>query len=98
MEKKVARKAFDLALHRELKGLIADVKKRAEKIKQPSDLWDMEHYLTECRKRIDGQFDYRYSVLIYVFGNLLRQGKLTEEELRGLNDDKLEAVRRFAAS
>jgi hypothetical protein len=96
-EKKVARTAFDLALKRELGKVMVEVKKRAEKIKQPPDLWNLEHYLTECRKRIDRKFDYRYSVLIQVFGELLHRGQIREEDLRGLGEDKLAAIRRFAS-
>ena len=66
-------------------------------LKQPSDLWNLEHYLTECRKRIDRKFDYRYSVLIQVFGELLHRGRLSEGDLRGLSQDKLDAIRSYAA-
>ena len=38
----------------------------ADKIEQPTDLWDLEHYLTESRKKIDRKYDYRYSVLTEV--------------------------------
>jgi Plasmid pRiA4b ORF-3-like protein/Photoprotection regulator fluorescence recovery protein len=96
-EKKIARKAFDLALKRELQTVMAEVRKRAEKIKEPSELWNLEHFLTECRKRIDRQFDYRYSVLIQVFGELLQRNRLSDEDLQGLSDDKLIAIRRFAS-
>ncbi len=94
-EKTVARKAFDRALHRELEAVMIEVKKRVEEFKQPSDLWDLEHYMTECRTQIDRQFDYRYSVLIFVFGNLIRQRRLSELELQGLSEDKLDAIRRY---
>src|SRR6266446_5832041 len=52
-------------------------------IEQLSDLWDLEHYLTESRKRIDRTYDYRYSVLTDVFGRLIREGCLSEKELQG---------------
>lgn len=89
-EKSVARKAFDRALRRELEATIVETKKRAEKIQQPTDLWDLEHYLSERRTQIDRLFDYRYSVLIWLFGNLIRQGILSEQELQGLSEDKLD--------
>ncbi|HXY25944.1 MAG TPA: hypothetical protein VEI73_14910 [Candidatus Acidoferrum sp.] len=95
-EKVVARKAFDLALYRELESVMAEARKRAQKIQQPSDLWDLEHYLTQRRTQIDRQFDYRYSVLIFVFGDLLRRGRLSEQELQGLSEDKLASIRRYA--
>jgi hypothetical protein len=95
-EKAAARKAFDRALQRELEAVMAGAKKRAEKIQQPSDLWDLESYLTQRRTKIDRQFDYRYSVLIFVSGDLIRQGKLSEQELQGLSQDKLASIRHYA--
>jgi len=54
----------------------------ASQIQQPSDLWDLEHYLTERRKQIDHQYDYRHSQLMLVFGKLLRESQLGEEDAR----------------
>jgi hypothetical protein len=67
----------------------------AGKIEQPADLWNLESYLTESRKEIDRKYDYRYSVLVGVFGRLVREGLLSEEELRGLGEDKLEFIRSY---
>ena len=95
-EKAIARTAFDAALGRELHELIQEAKKMASQIKQSSDLWDLEHYLTERRKEIDRKYDYRYSQLTHVFGKLLHESRLSEEELRGLGEDKLKLIRSFA--
>lgn len=65
----------------------------AKNIEQPADLWDVESYLTDSRKRIDSQYDYRYSVLTLVFGNLVHRGRLSMDELRGLREDKQITVR-----
>jgi len=46
-EKAVARAAFDAALGRELHEVIQKAKQMANEIQQSSDLWDLEHYLTE---------------------------------------------------
>ncbi len=88
-EKVIGRKAFNLALERELQAVILEAKSRAAKIQQPSDLWDLEQYLTQRRQEIDRTYDYRYSVLPLVLGKLLRKGRLVEDELRGLGEDKL---------
>ncbi len=96
-EKKIARRAFDLALQREFDAITEEVKRRAAMIKDRSALWDLEDYLPESRKEIDRKYDYRYSVLIMVFGVLIREGRLSEEELRGLRDDKLDHIRRIAS-
>ncbi|WP_184222642.1 hypothetical protein [Granulicella aggregans] len=69
-EKLVARRAFNLALDRELAAVTQEVKQRAEQIKEASDLWGMETWLTEQRERIDRTFDFRYSVLDRVFATL----------------------------
>jgi len=65
-------------------------------MKQPTQLWDLEHFLTERRKYIDRLYDFRYSVLPVVFGNLIRLRRLTEDDLRALREDKLAAIRRQA--
>jgi hypothetical protein len=56
----------------------------------------LEHYLTERRKEIDRRYDYRYSQLTHVFGRLLYEGRVSEEELRGLCEDKLKSIHSFA--
>jgi len=95
-EKAVARAAFDAALGRELHEVIQKAKQMANEIQQSSDLWDLEHYLTERRKEIERKYDYRYSQLTHVFGRLLHEGRVSEEELRGLREDKLKPIRSFA--
>ena len=95
-EKVIARTAFDAALGRELHEVIQQAKKMASQIQRSSDLWDLEHYLTERRKEIDRKYDYRYSQLTQVFGRLLYEKRLREEELRGLREDKLKPIRSVA--
>jgi hypothetical protein len=95
-EKAIARKAFDAALERELHEVIQETKQMSSRIRQSSDLWDLEHYLTQRRKEIDRKYDYRYSQLTHVFGKLLQERWLGEEELRGLREDKLKSIRSYA--
>ena len=95
-EKIIARTAFDAALGRELHEVIQEAKKMASQIQQSSDLWDLEHYLTQRRKEIDRKYDYRYSQLTQVFGRLLYERRLREEEPRGLREDKLKPILSFA--
>ena len=54
-EKAIARKAFDAALAQELHQVIQEAKRMAHEIKQSSDLWDLEHHLTQRRKEIEPQ-------------------------------------------
>jgi hypothetical protein len=95
-EKAIARKAFDAALGRELHEVIQEAKKMASQIQQSSDLWELEHYLTQRRKETDRKYDFRGSRLTDVLGRLLYEARLGEEELRGLREDKLKAIRSFA--
>jgi hypothetical protein len=95
-EKAIARRAFDAALGRELHEVIQRAKQMANEIQQSSDLWDLERYLTQRRKDIDRKYDFRASRLTQVFGRLLHEGRLKEEELRGLEEDKLKSIRSFA--
>jgi len=95
-EKAIARTAFDAALGRELHEVIQKTKQMGNAIQESADLWELEHYLTRRRKEIDRKYDYRYSRLIEVFGRLLYESRLREEELRGLREDKLKLIRSFA--
>jgi hypothetical protein len=96
-EKRVARRAFDLALGKELETLLQEAKGRAARIEEPSELWDLESWLTERRREIDRRYDYRYSILPLVFAQLLRDGRLTEDDLHGLGQEKLDLIRRASA-
>lgn len=94
-EKKIARKAFDTAYLREIKQIEEEVKKRVESFKEKNDVWDLHDYLTERRRDIDRKYDYRYSQLIWVFARLMIDGYLKEEDLEGLSEHKLLAIREF---
>jgi hypothetical protein len=97
VEKKAARRAFDRAYQRKCGVISAEVKKMAARSASPSDLWEIHDYLSEQRKTTDLTFDYRYSVLLSVFAHLLREGSLTEADLAGLQQDKIEKIKRWAS-
>jgi hypothetical protein len=48
-------------------------------------------------KGIDQKYDYRYSVLILVFAQLLKQGWIEFSDLEGLNEDKIDKIKSIAA-
>ena len=75
-EKTAARKAFNLALERELESIIEEAKARAASITRPSELWELESWLTRRRHEIDNKYDFRYSVLPGVFATLLREERI----------------------
>jgi hypothetical protein len=96
-EKKLSRRAFEVALQAELADVLQDFKARAAAVQTPDDMWPIEHFLSQRRRELNAKFDYRYSQLISVFGRLVREGRLTEAHLEGLSQDKLEFIRRIAA-
>lgn len=67
-------------------------KKMAADIAKPSALWDLEDYLTKSRRAIDAKYEYRYSQLPLLFGRLFQAGRVREDDLGGLNEDKLQYV------
>ena len=73
-----------------------EAKEIAGRIKQPSDLWDLQEYLTQRRKEIDHKYNYRYSHLTQVFRELLHETRVGEEELRGFSEHKLSTIRFLA--
>ena len=94
-EKKIARTAFDAALKQELEEVVQEAKEMAGRIKEPSDLWDLEGHLTRRRKEINSKYDSRGSRLTHVLGKLLYEGRLEEEQLRGLSQHQLKAIRSY---
>ena len=95
-EKVIARTVFDAALKRELQDVMQEAKRMANQIKEPDDMWELERHLTERRKDIDRRYDFRSSRLTVVLGMLLYECRISEEELHGLREDKLNAIRSCA--
>ena len=96
-EKKIARRVFERALHQELGEVMAEFKARAARAKEPEDMWAVEEYLAQARRDIDKKYDYRYSQLHFVFGKLLREKRIEEQDLKGLAEEKLAYIRRVAS-
>jgi hypothetical protein len=94
-EKAIARTAFDAGSGSGATRTDSGNKANSQ-IRQSSDLWDLEHYLTQRRKEIDRKYDYRYSRLTDVFGRLLHERRLSEPELHGLQEDKMKLIHSFA--
>ncbi len=92
-EKAIAQKVFDAALKRELQAVMQEAKQKANQIKEPADVWALERYLTQRRKDIDRKYEFRSSQLTRVFGTLLWERRIREEELRGLGEDRMKAIR-----
>jgi hypothetical protein len=76
--------------------VMQETKKMASQINEPDDLWELERYLTERRKDINHKYDSRGSRLKDVLGRLLYENRLSENDLRGLREDKMKYIRSFA--
>jgi hypothetical protein len=96
-EKKAARRAFETAYERECAALIAELKEQCSSASGANDLWQIQESLAAARREADHKYDYRYSVLIWVFAGLMREGWLTEADLSGLKEDKIEEIKLLAS-
>ena len=93
-EKSVARRAYDAAFQRECDAVRSKVRELIDAASEPQDVWRIHDYLTDKRDEVDSKYDYRYSVLPFVFARLVREGWLTMEELAELGQDKLDVIKR----
>ena len=94
-EKKTAHKAFDLAYKRECAALIKKIQSKAEKLSVPDDIWNLHDFMTKEIRNIGKTYDYRYSVLLRVFAQLIRDEWLNINELEGLSEDKMSRINKF---
>lgn len=92
-EKAVARCAFERAYRKECAAIAAKIRKMVATACEPEGLWRIHDLLTKERERTDEKYDYRYSVLVFVFARLLGKRWISEVDLQGLSDDKIEAIR-----
>jgi len=91
-EKKIARKAFDRAFERQCETITEKAKRMLAASSPQHGIWQVHDYLSRERKKVDQTYDYRYSVLISVLAELLRQGWLKRADLAGLRPDKIELI------
>jgi len=91
-EKTVAQTAFERAYEREIGALVTDVRERASTIAELKDLWHLHDFLSTKRHEIEGKYDDRDSMLIFVFAGLLREGWLRLDELEGLHQEKIAKI------
>jgi hypothetical protein len=88
-EEKIAHQAFEAAYEREINTLIEHVRQTTTNLSKLDEVWHLHDYLSAKRHEIDGKYDYRYPVLLFVFAQLLQEGWLHLHELQGLDPDKL---------
>lgn len=95
-ETQSAHALFRKAYQRELDGLLATVQAQASQITQIDDLWKLHDFLSAKRHEIDGKYDDRQSVIIFVFAQLLKEGLVQAEELTFLAADKQSKIKALA--
>ncbi|MGK7875354.1 MAG: hypothetical protein AB4426_19260 [Xenococcaceae cyanobacterium] len=95
-EKKAAQEAFKRAYEGEINRLIQEVRQKTAEIAEIEEVWQLHDFLSARRHEIDGKYDYRYSVLVFVFARLLQEGWLNLEELQFLERDKLSKITALA--
>ena len=96
VEKRRARKVFDEQLTEEYNFIIEKTREFAIKATSREDLWEIHSYLTNALKNIDRKYDYRYSRIINLFGELHAEGRISERDLAVFSVDKVEQVRYIA--
>lgn len=92
-EKTVARRAFENAYKKEFGEIIKKIREIANNASEPDDIWRLHDFLEEKREEINIKYDYRYSVLILVFARLLKEGWITVNDLKSLEQDKIDRIR-----
>ncbi len=91
-EEQIARQVFELAYRRELSATLAYVRQVAATIDSPDALWQLHDFLSAKRHEMDGKYDARSSMLIFVFADLIKNGWISLEELQGLDKEKLTRI------
>lgn len=92
LERQIAQEAFEKAYEREIAALLKEVRERSNTITKLEDTWLLHDFLSAKRHELDGKYDYKYSVLIFVFAQLVKEGWLHLQELEGLEKDKLTKI------
>ena len=95
-EKEAARWAFEGAYRKECGAIAAKIKEMTATASEPEDIWRIHDLLTKERRQTDEKYDYRYSMLLFVFARFLNEGWIAETDIQGMADDKIEALRYLA--
>ena len=97
-EKRLSRRLYEAALEAELAEVIAEFKSKSAAVRTPEDMWALESYLAQQRREIQRKYDYRnYSQLLFVFGRLVREGRVQIEQLQGFSEEKLSCIERIVS-
>ncbi|NJK50534.1 hypothetical protein HC931_22585 [Candidatus Gracilibacteria bacterium] len=92
IEQEIAQEAFERAYQREIKALIEQVREQASAIAELEDMWHLHDFLSARRHEVDGKYDYSYSMLVFIFARLVKEGWLHLKELEGLEKSKIAKI------
>lgn len=95
-ERKIARRAYQAAFLRQCTAITEKAKRMFDSSSPPYGIWRLHDYLSRERRKVDLKYDYRYSVLISVFAQLLSEGWLKKDDLDGLDTEKIEQIESWA--
>ena len=95
-EKQIARTAFEAAYFRECIAALEVVRHMAAEIDESAGMWRLSDYLMDKRREIDEKYNYRYSVIPFVFARLIEEGWMEYEDLAGISNEKSELIRQLA--
>jgi Photoprotection regulator fluorescence recovery protein len=96
-EKILARQAYDRAYERECTEILGKLRGMLSGMEDPKEIWKIDDYLRKHRRDMDSKYDYRYSILIIVFGKLMRDGLIFDSDIDKLSQDKIDAIKRIAS-
>ncbi|OGB33945.1 MAG: hypothetical protein A3F78_14070 [Burkholderiales bacterium RIFCSPLOWO2_12_FULL_61_40] len=96
-EKKLSRRVFEAALQAELADITAKFKAKAAAVTTPDEMWAVREFLAKHQREIEQKYDYRYSQLILALARLVREGRIAEEQLHGLSEEKLSYIRHMVS-
>lgn len=94
-EKKIARSIFDAALAAEQREIVLEFRQKASAAENLGHLYEMHEWLRERLKQFEYEYDYRYSVLLPFLGKLLREKRISLDDLQGFSEEKLTILKSF---
>lgn len=96
-EKILARQAYDRAYERECTKIFDKVQEMLSYIEDPKEIWKVDDYLRKKRREMDAKYDYKYSMLIIIFGKLMKEGLIVDSDINDLSRDKIDSIKRIAS-
>ena len=95
-EEIISKQALQTAYRREIAALIDHVRDRAASLSKLEDLWYLHDLLSTKRYEIDGKYTYNSSTVVFDFAQLVKEGWLDLEDLKGLKPAMLSKISALA--